>query len=295
MFGRSADFNHTIREIIDMAVEKRQTVTKWKIAKLKDHPRQAEMFDHVDDAELEALAENLEKHGLRDAIEITPDGTVIAGHQRVRAAKRLNWTEINVIVRHDLAAEGPEAIERHFVETNFVRRQLSPLARAKCIRRLMGLEEGKEVRRFGFTKKEELKNRIAKRMTLSLRSVNRYLLLLATPVAIQAAFDKGAISLVTAGKVALLSKTVQAEVARRIGAGEKPAAVIGEHATGGSAANDTGRSFGRLLSSLRREIPRVRGQRDRINASRLQRAEASIREAVDVLTEFVSGQRQKTS
>lgn len=278
-----------------MAVEKKQTVTRWKIAKLKDHVRQAEMFGDVDDAELDALAENMKRHGLRDAVEIVPDGTVIAGHQRVRAAKRLNWKEIDVVVRHDLAGEGPEAVERHFVETNFIRRQLSPLARAKCIKRLMELEVGRAAEKFGFTKTEELKNRIAERMGLSLRSVNRYLLLLDTPTAIQAAFDKGDISLVAAGKVALLPKTAQAEVARRVGAGEKPAAVIGEHSKGGSAANDAGKAFGRLVRALRREVPALRGQRDRISGPRLQKAEASIREAVAVLTEFVSGQRQKAS
>ncbi|MBA4192848.1 MAG: hypothetical protein C0467_33215 [Planctomycetaceae bacterium] len=252
------------------------------------------MFGDVDDAELEALAENMETHGLRDPVEVTPDGTVIAGHQRVRAAKRLGWKEINVIVRYDLAGEGPEAVERHFVETNFIRRQLGPLARAKCVKRLMELEEGRGTARFGFTKKEELKNRIAKRMGLSLRSVNRYLLVLDTPVAIQAAFDRGEIPIVTAGKVALLTKTAQADIAHRISAGEKPVAVIGEHAKGG-AESDVGKSFRRLLSSLRREVPQVRGQRDQISLGRLQKADASIREAIVVLNEFVSGQGQKAT
>lgn len=190
-----------------MAVEKKQTVTEWQIAKLKDHPRQAEMFGDVDEEELRALAENMRKHGLRDPVKVTPDGTVIAGHQRVRAAERLGRKEIDVVVRHDLVAEGSEAVERHFVETNFIRRQLSPLARAKCIKRLMELEEERSTASFGFTKTEELKNRIARRMGLSVRSVNRYLLLLDAPTAIQSAFDRGEIPLVTAGKVALLSKT----------------------------------------------------------------------------------------
>ncbi|QJW93127.1 ParB/RepB/Spo0J family partition protein [Frigoriglobus tundricola] len=269
-----------------MAVERKRTTAKWKLAKLKDHPRQAEMFGDVGDEELEALAENMKKRGLRDPIEIMPDGTVIAGHQRVRAAKLLGWAEIDVVVLHDLAALGPAAVEERFVEDNFLRRQLGPLAKAKCIRRLMELEEGKAIGSFGFTKKEELKSRIAKRMGLSLRSVNRYLLLLETPVAIQEAFDKGEIPLVTAGKVALLTKLAQADFARRIAAGEKLVDVLAEHAKGGSAESDVGKSFGRLLATLRREIPLVRGQRDRIHAGRVQKAEASIREAIVVLNEF---------
>src|SRR4051812_27969140 len=109
----------------------KQTVTKWKIAKLQDHPRQAEMFGDVDDGELKALAENMEKRGQRDPVEVTPNGTVIAGHQRVRAAKLLGWNEIDVVVRHDLAAEGDSAVEELFLEDNFFRRHLSPLTRAK--------------------------------------------------------------------------------------------------------------------------------------------------------------------
>ena len=150
-----------------MADGTEQTVTKWKIAKLKDHPRQAEMFGDVGDGELKALAENMDKRGQRDPVHIAPDGTVIAGHQRVRAAKLLGWKEIDVVVRHDLAAGGASAIEEHFIEDNFVRRHLPPLVRAKCIKRLMELEEGRDVARFGFTKKEELKTRIAARMGLS--------------------------------------------------------------------------------------------------------------------------------
>lgn len=264
----------------------KRTVTKWKIAKLKDHPRQAEMFGDVGDGELKALAENMSKRGQREPVHITPDGTVVAGHQRVRAAKLLGWKEIDVVVRHDLAGEGDAAVEEHFIEDNFVRRQLSPLARAKSLKRLMELEEGREVARFGFTKKEELKARIAARMGLSARSVSRYLLLLDAPAAVQRVFDTGAITLIVAGKVALLPKKAQTEVARRIESGENPKVVLADCCGDEQVVAGPGKAFGRLLATLRREIPRVRGQRDRIHAGRLQKAEASIREAIDVLSEF---------
>ncbi len=274
-----------------MAVETKQT-TKWKIAKLTEHPQQAAMFGDVDETELAALAEHMRKHGQRDPVEITSSGVIIAGHQRVRAAVRLGWKEVAVVVRRDLEAEGPDAVERHFVEDNFVRRQLGPLAKARCIRRLMELEEGETVRRFGFTKKEELKGRIAKRMKLSLRSVNRYLLLLDAPDAIQAAFDQGEISLVTAGKVALLDKAAQEEIARRIAAGEKAAALVQERAQTG-AADGVPKAFGRLVRSLRREVPVIRGHLDRIAPGRLQKAAVSVEEAVELLNEVVAaGNRQ---
>ena len=272
-----------------------QTVTKWKIGKLRDHPRQAEMFGDVDEEELKALVENMDKRGQRDPVHVTPDGIVIAGHQRVRAAKRLGWKEIDVVVRHDLVAGGEAAVEEHFLEDNFVRRQLSPLARARCIKRLMELEEGREAARFGFTKKEQLKARIAARMGLSARSVSRYLLLLDAPEAVQRVFAKGTITLIVAGRVALLPKKVPAEVARRIEAGEKPAVAIAEHTRTESDADAAGPAFVRLVACLQRELPRLRGRAKEVRLGRLANSRSTLAAATTVLAELISAAGRKAS
>lgn len=263
-----------------------QVVTKWKISKLRDHPRQAEMFGDASEEELTALADNMKSRGQRDPVHVTPDGTVVAGHQRVRAAKRLGWADIAVVVRHDLAAGGEAAVEEHFIEDNFVRRQLSPLARARCLKRLMELEEGWEVARFGFTKREELKARLAARMGLSARSVSRYLLLLDAPPVVQAAFDRGQLTLTAAGRAALLTKAARADLTRRIEGGEKPSAAVAA-VTRGGAADDPGRSLARLVSCLRRELPRLRGRSTVVRPGRLTHSRPTLREALAVLTELV--------
>ena len=77
---------------------------------------------------------------------------------------------------------------------------------------------------------EELKASIATQFHLSLRSVNRYLLVLTAPPAVQQAFDRNEITLVNAGKVALLAKKDQQEIARRIAAGEKTKTIIADRA-----------------------------------------------------------------
>ena len=92
-----------------MAGKAQRTVTKWKISRLEEYPRQAEMSGGVVREELEALAEHVGRHGRRDAAEVTTAGVIIAGHQRVRAAKRLGWKEIDVAIRRGLEAEGPGA------------------------------------------------------------------------------------------------------------------------------------------------------------------------------------------
>lgn len=43
--------------------------------------------------QLECLKESLRKWGFRSPINITKDGTIIGGHQRVRAARELGWRE----------------------------------------------------------------------------------------------------------------------------------------------------------------------------------------------------------
>jgi len=261
---------------------------KRKLSKLKDHPRQAEMFGDVDEVELRALADDMKKQGLRDPIEITSDNVVIAGHQRVRAAKLLGWTEIDVIIRDDLVDKG--AVEEHLINDNFVRRQLSPLARAKCIRRLMEIELGRDTKNFGQTRREELKRRIAIRMHLSTRSVSRYLLIVDAPLAIQRAFDAGKITLSVAGKTALLSSSAQVEVVRRIESGEQASAVIAECTQGGRPdKRGAQKSFGRLVRCLRREIPCV-GENARV-LDIGPKSMATLRDSLAVIESLVSPKR----
>jgi ParB family chromosome partitioning protein len=267
---------------------KKASAKQWALKKLREHPQQAQLFGDVLDEDLAALAEHMDKHGQQDAIEILPDGTIISGHQRVRAARTLGWKVIEVIVRHDLAEAGPAAVEARLIDANFVRRQLSPLGRARCITRLWELEKGRSARRFGPGVSEALKATIAARMHLSCRSVSRYLLVLAAPAAVQEAFDRGQVSLTCAGKVALLSPSEQAQIAKRIDAGETAAKVIIEHLTRpGADGNPLGRSLQRLVAALRREVPALRGRATEIDPRQLALRSRSLLEALAVIHELV--------
>jgi ParB-like chromosome segregation protein Spo0J len=105
--------------------------SKWNLKMLHEHLRQAAMFGDLPEEEIRALAEDMARNGQRQPVEIRPDGTIIAGHQRVLAAKLLGWTEIDVIVRYDLEEQGDAAVEAYFVGDNLFRRQLSPLATSR--------------------------------------------------------------------------------------------------------------------------------------------------------------------
>jgi len=199
--------------------------TKRNLDDLRPHPLQAKMFPDLSDPELEALSADMQRNDLQHPIEITSDGTIIAGHQRVRAARKLGWKEIDVIVRTDLEGQGSDAIERRLIEDNLNRRQLSGLAKARCIKALHDLIET-ELDSTNWQPRGELKEIIAKRLSLSSREVSRYLLVLETPIAVQNAFDEKKLSLVKAGQVAGLSKEQQDEIAIRITSGEVPREVV---------------------------------------------------------------------
>jgi ParB family chromosome partitioning protein len=119
-----------------------QKTRKWTIARLKEHPKQADLFGDVTDEELKALAENMRINGLQQPIEVLPDGTIVCGYQRVRAARVLGWKRIEVVVRDDLFRAGPLAVETRLIDDNFHRRQLSPLGRARCMKRHLEIKTG---------------------------------------------------------------------------------------------------------------------------------------------------------
>lgn len=184
----------------------------------------------------------------------------------------LTWREIDVVVRHDLGAAGPAAVENYFITSNFLRRQLSPLGKARCIRRLMEVEQGCTSDRFNCFNREELKTRLGAAIGMSPRNICRYLLVLEAPTEVQRAFDAGELKLIDAGRVALLGKEVQAAIAKRIAAGESAADVVRESLKHDKAGDDLHRAFVRLRSCLSRELPQLDGRIDELRSPAVARS-----------------------
>src|SRR5688500_174836 len=110
-----------------MPINTRQ-VRRWPISKLRPHPRQHEFFPEPSERELCELMESMRRDGQQQPVVIRPGGTVVAGHNRCEAAKRLGWKHIDVVIRKDLA-DDPDAATAFLVRDNLIRRHLSPLAR----------------------------------------------------------------------------------------------------------------------------------------------------------------------
>ncbi len=97
-----------------MSKKASDAIISFAIPDLKTNPDQAGLFTDLPDSQMSDLATDMELNGQQTAIEILPDGTIICGQQRVRAAKKLGWTHIKARIRHDLAKEG-KAVAVHQV------------------------------------------------------------------------------------------------------------------------------------------------------------------------------------
>jgi ParB/RepB/Spo0J family partition protein len=103
-----------------------------------------------DHGDIAGLARSIAEIGLLHPVVITPDGTLIAGDRRLRAAQWLGWTEIPVrIVDLDsiVSGEHAENAERKdftLSESVAIKRALEPLEKARAKERMLaGKPSGK--------------------------------------------------------------------------------------------------------------------------------------------------------
>jgi ParB/RepB/Spo0J family partition protein len=191
-------------------------VLPWKLANLRPHPEQGKIFGDLPEHKFQELVENLRKEGLKVPIEVTPDGVIICGNNRVRAAEQLGWKEIQAVVRHDLKDLGEAAITTRLIEDNLTRRQLSRLAQARAYQRLKEVSCQLPKNGLNGSEKSEVRDQIGEVLGMSGRNLDRYLAVLSTPRAVQDAFEEQRLALVLAAKVSTFKKPVQEAIAREV-------------------------------------------------------------------------------
>ncbi|ACV58182.1 ParB/RepB/Spo0J family partition protein [Alicyclobacillus acidocaldarius] len=113
------------------------------IDRLKPHPKNAEYFADIDGEKYEELKRSIATHGIRDPLKITPDGTVIAGHQRLRIARELGFEQVPVVI-YDVP---PEEAEYLLIADNEERRSqdddpIRKAKRAKFLKEYWGVHRG---------------------------------------------------------------------------------------------------------------------------------------------------------
>jgi ParB-like chromosome segregation protein Spo0J len=200
-------------------------------------PLQSDFFDDLSEHDLVALADDIDRNGLRSPIEVLPTNkagyspdTLLSGHQRKRALERNGLTKAEVIVRYDLSDASSAEIETAFFDDNDNRRQLDKLAKAKVALRRYEIERHRP--RGGLRRdaeKREARDRVGQAIGMSGRNLQRYFRVLFTPKEVQDAFRSNRLPLIAAEKVADLDAKQQQAVARRIASGEDPKAVVSDH------------------------------------------------------------------
>lgn len=80
-------------------------ITNVSIEVLKVHPRNTEFFDDISGKEYEEFKHSIQEEGIISEIIVSPDMTIISGHQRYKAAKELGINMIPIRIREDLIDE----------------------------------------------------------------------------------------------------------------------------------------------------------------------------------------------
>jgi ParB-like partition proteins len=166
-----------------------------KLSELKANPLNPR-GEVVHDVALRELAASIKSQGLLQPILITPDGTIVAGHRRVVAARLAGFIDVAVIVR-DLNETAQ--LQVMLVE-NIQRNDLTILQTAKAYKEL--IQRGLSI---------EL---IAQVIGVTKRSVSEHLMIFKLPAEVREQIDKGAMGLRAIPALLELSPTEQIDMAQ---------------------------------------------------------------------------------
>lgn len=189
------------------------------------HRRRLELFSEMSQQELERLAADMKLHGLREPIEILPNGTIISGHDRERAARLLGWKTIHVVVRRDIVLGFADAGVEELIVERAKNRELNIIEQAKCFRLLKNVFGN----RGGFgVRGDELRDRVAQALAFGMsgRQLDQYTALLKLPPAIQEAVVQYRLTRSLALLIARIPVEQQAELVLDLNAGPVPAEYV---------------------------------------------------------------------
>ncbi len=208
-----------------MSKKRRFALKKLQVSDLREHPNNEKIFSPLAEPELQLLAEDMDANGLGTPIDVTPDGVIVGGHMRVRAAKLLGWSTIECRVHEDWQdPHAPEVIE-HLISDNLNRRQCTRLGVARACDALFTTMKRRDINRDN----NELREIIGKRLGTCGRTVSRYQRLLTLPRALQDAIDSGNLPMALGSKIAGLNRAEREKIAERVAMGESVRRVADEY------------------------------------------------------------------
>lgn len=200
------------------------------VSKLKPHPKNSHFFDDIEGEPWTAFLESIETSGVIEPIIVSaPDLTIVSGHQRVRACKKLGIKQVAVEER---TFESEDEILKQLIETNIRQRGVgntNAVKLGRCIReleRIYGVRNGSAGS--ANTNSEETKfprktqSDIAEEVDMTVQQLRKYKSLTDLIPELQDAVQSGQITVTTAmGFVKKLSPEEQKKLAEQIGGKNK--------------------------------------------------------------------------
>jgi hypothetical protein len=118
----------------------------------------------------------------------------------------------------------------------------------------MELERGRRSASFSTRDKEELRDRVGKKIGLSGRHADRLVNILITPMAVQRAFSKVQLPLVQAEKVSRLGWTKQVQIAKEVEDGGDPTEIVAAYLPRPSPRVKPDKTYQKLMTELARGL-----------------------------------------
>ena len=152
------------------------------VNELKPHPRNNEFFDDMTGEKWKEFLESIKIRGVIEPIVITPDKTIVSGHQRVRACKELRITTVMCDVH---TYNNEDEVLQDLLETNI--RQRGDVGgsskkvgkRIKELERIYGIQHGgdRNIQDEKSSSCSKTQSQLASDMGMDVRTLQNYKLL----------------------------------------------------------------------------------------------------------------------
>ena len=194
-------------------------ITNVSTSVLKVHPRNAEFFDDISGEEYARFKKSIQEDGILSPILVSPDMTVISGHQRLKACKDLGINLVPVMIREDLINEDDKV--KTLLVANFGRLKNDPIKQAKVYKeyeKICGVRQGSAFQKAGGNNSPQVTQEdIAKELGVDVTTIRNIKRLSTLSLDLQDLISDGKITATTGYKIlARLTQEEQEELVKNL-------------------------------------------------------------------------------
>lgn len=194
-------------------------ITNVSTSVLKVHPRNTEFFDDISGEEYARFKKSIQEDGILSPILVSPDMTVISGHQRLKACKDLGINLVPIMIREDLINEDDKV--KTLLVANFGRLKNDPIKQAKVYKeyeKICGVRQGSAFQKAGGNYSPQVTQEdIAKELGVDVTTIRNIKRLSTLSLDLQDLISDGKITATTGYKIlARLTQEEQEELVKNL-------------------------------------------------------------------------------